>query len=116
MVVIEYAERGQPVSDFNFGDWLCNVMQHIDSGHTFVVSTAMPIDAIRLAIVQGKIDCKDVTFSYMGLLFQANEYGAILDWPMGFADRNTAISTDILRAAMKKRRASQPTPGSMTLT
>lgn len=25
MIVIEYAEHGQPVSDFNYGDWLDNI-------------------------------------------------------------------------------------------
>jgi predicted ATPase len=34
-----------------------------------------------------------------------NEYGAILDWPEGFFDQSAREAEDILRAAMKKRRA-----------
>jgi predicted ATPase len=36
---------------------------------------------------------------------KVNEYGAILDWPEGFFDQSTQEAEDILRAAMKKRRA-----------
>jgi len=34
-----------------------------------------------------------------------NEYGAILDWPEGFFDQSSREAEDILRAAMRKRRA-----------
>jgi predicted ATPase len=36
---------------------------------------------------------------------EVNEYGAILDWPEGFFDQSSREAEDILRAAMKKRRA-----------
>jgi predicted ATPase len=36
---------------------------------------------------------------------EVNEFGAILDWPEGFFDQTTQEAEDILRAAMKKRRA-----------
>lgn len=36
---------------------------------------------------------------------KVNEYGAILEWPEGFFDQSPREAEDILRAAMKKRRA-----------
>ena len=104
MIIIEYTERGQPVSDFNYGDWLDNVKRNIDSDHTFVVSTSVPIAAIRLAIVRGEIDHSKIVFRYSDEVFQANEYGAIPNWPSGFCDIENRFAEDILKCAMRKKR------------
>ena|GEM_PF-1097075 len=39
---------------------------------------------------------------------QPNEYGAILDWPKGFFDEGPAEAELLMRAAMRKRKNSQP--------
>jgi len=103
MITIEYCEDGQPISDFSCSDWLYNVKQ-VTADHIFRVSTSLPIGFIRLAIVRGELDYNNVTFLYCGHPFQANRFGAILDWPTGFCDRYIAVCEDILRAAMKKKR------------
>ena len=103
MIIIEYCEHGTSVSDFNYSDWIYNVKKTTQN-HTFCVSTQLPIDLVRLAIVRGELNHSDVTFLYCGHYFQANEYGAIQDWPEGFCDRITGVSEDILRCAMKKRK------------
>jgi hypothetical protein len=109
MVTVEYAEHGNPVSDFNAADWLYEVKRTIKEGreHHFVVSTGIPIHLLKLAIATDTIKPTDVTFSYCGEVFQANEYGAFLRWPKGFADRQGAICEDILRAATRKRRSNR---------
>ena len=99
-IVVEYCAEGDPVSDFAVADWSYNFLR--GSQTHYRVSTSLPIDAVRLMIVQGKLDAEDVTFSYSGLVFQANRYGAIPDWPIGFADRSGAYAHDILLAATKK--------------
>lgn len=104
MITIEYAENGQPVSDFNYKYWLDNVKANIGHDHTFVVSTSIPIYAVRLSIVLGEIDFNKIVFKYSNEVFQANKYGAIEKWPFGFCDLETRIAEDILRYAMKKRR------------
>jgi hypothetical protein len=106
MVTVEYAEHGNPVSDFNASDWLYEVKRTIKEGreHRFVVSTGIPILLLKLAIARDEIKHTDVTFSYFGQVFQANEYGALMDWPRGFADRQNAICEDTLRAAILKRK------------
>jgi hypothetical protein len=104
MITIEYAEHGQAVSDFNYKDWLDNVKANIGRDHTFIVSTSIPIYAVRLAIVLGEIDFNEIVFKYCGEVFQANKYGAIENVLFGFCDLEGNLATDILRYAMKKRR------------
>ena len=104
MIVIEYAEHGQPVSDFNYGDWLDNIKRNINNDHTFVVSTSVPISAIRLAICRGEIDGAKIVLRYFNEVFQADEYGALPIWPKGFADIESRFAEDILRCAMRKKR------------
>jgi hypothetical protein len=103
MIKIEYCQDGAPVSDWAVSDWVYNVKKNKDADHTFRVSTAPPIEAIRLEIALGNLAPEEVTFSYCDLLFQANKYGAITDWPVGFCDRGAAYAEDILRAATKRR-------------
>jgi len=108
MITIEYCEHGNPVSDFNYSDWIHDVKKTTQD-HTFRVSTQLPIDLVRLAIVRGELSHSDVTFLYCGHCFQANEYGAIQSRPTGFCDRITGASEDILRCAMKKRKQERST-------
>ena len=105
MITIEYAENGQAVSDFNYKDWLDNVKANVGRDHTFIVSTSVPIYAVRLAIVRGELDCSKIVFKYSNEVFQANEYGAIPDRPFGFCDVENRLAEDILRFAMKKRKS-----------
>jgi hypothetical protein len=109
MTVIEYAEHGSAVTDFNFRDWLYNVKHNLGKDARFIVSTSVAIHAVRLAIARDEIPAEEIVFQYFGHGFQANEYGAILEWPRGFADVENALAEDILRAAMRKRRIEKNT-------
>ena len=104
MVTIEYSEYGQSVSDFDYGDWLDDVKENIESNRTFSVSTGIPIHAIRLAICKGEIDCEKVFFKYLGETFQANEYGAFFHWPNGFASVDVDLSFELIKCARNKRK------------
>jgi len=106
MITIEYCKEGLAISDFSYSDWVYNVKQTIKDGkdHKFEVSTSIPIAALRLEIALGNIDCESITFCFWGQYFQANKYGAITNWPRGFADVECAIAEDILRVAIKQRR------------
>jgi hypothetical protein len=103
MIIIEYAEHGQAVSDFNYKDWLDNVKANVGRDNTFIVSTSVPIYAVQLAIVRGELDCSKIVFKYSNEVFQANEYGSIPNRPFGFCDVESRLAEDILRFAMKKR-------------
>jgi len=102
MIVIEYCEEGLPVSDFNYKDWL-NLVKNTRVDHCFKVSTSLPIQLIRLAIVKGEISRDDIIFKYFENTFQANQYGAIANWPLGFCDREIGICEEIIRCAFKKK-------------
>ena len=103
MITIEYCAQGEAVSDFAVRDWL-DLVLNSTSGSVFRISTEAPVHALQLAIVSGTIAANNVTFMYCGHAFQANEYGAIPERPLGFCDRSVAYSEDIVRAAMQKRR------------
>ena len=49
------------------------------------------------------VEKKDGTSNFREV--KVNEYGAIMEWPEGFFDQSTQEAEDILRAAMRKRRA-----------
>jgi hypothetical protein len=107
-IEIEYRRSGVPVSDFEAEEWLRDVVaDHLSGGEPslYEVSTSLPIHLVRLAIVTGKLRAEDVAFVHDGKSFSANEYGAITDWPDGFADAGGRVCEKILRAAMAKRRA-----------
>jgi len=104
MIVIEYCKDGIPVSDFNYSDWLLTV-KNTKADHIFKVSTSLPIDLVRLAIVRNELNHNNIAFKYCDDVFQANEYGAIQNWPVGFCDREISVSRDILQCAMRKRKA-----------
>lgn len=109
MITIEYCEEGRAVSDFAVESWLEDIMRFKERwpGQDWwsKVSSAIPVTAMRHAIVTGKITCEDVTFVFAGKSFQANKYGAIPDWPNGFCDRDASYSEQILRTAIDMRRA-----------
>jgi len=102
MITIEYCAEGEPVSDFEYRDWLEKIKNYPD-GH-FQVSTTIPIQAVRLAVARGVLPHQGVCFLYESKIIRVNEYGAILDWPPGFADVDTYHAEEILRTAMARRR------------
>lgn len=106
MIIIEYASNGEPVSDFNYEKWFQDVLKHKDSDIpiTYVVSTSLPISVINLSIARGELKHSDIKFKYNGQLIDVNEYGVILDWPVGFADIQTDIITNLLKTAINKRK------------
>jgi hypothetical protein len=106
MVTIEYTAEGALVSDFRIENWLAEITVALRTGYDyeFSVSTENPIHAIRLAIARDEISAEAIRFQYNGHTFSANKYGAILEWPEGFADRSCRLSENILRAATERKR------------
>lgn len=107
MITIEYCKYGVPVSDFNYNEWLNSVIESQNNSNNdtiYQVSTSLPIDIVRLAIVKGDLDNSNVRFLFNGQSFQANEYGAIKDWMKGFCDIQLDVSIDTIKLAIDKRR------------
>jgi len=76
----------------------------IDADIHETYSTENIFYALRLLIANGTLPHDRILFVYQGHAFQANEYGAIRDWPEGFSDLTTRFSENIIRAAMQKRK------------
>lgn len=99
---VRYAKDGVVVSDFALTEWINGIVANLDVD--LCVSNSTPIHAIRLAIAEGRIPHDRVIFLFEDLEIAVNEYGAIPNWPIGFADACWDLSTKILQTAQKKRR------------
>jgi len=104
MITIEYTAHGEPISDFNYHDWLTYIKNNIDSNQTFVVSTSILFFAIRLAICNGEIDESKINFKYQNKILEIDEYGKIHHWPNGFADAEFNLVRNILSCSATKRK------------
>jgi hypothetical protein len=111
MVTIKYCAEGDAVSDFYLDNWLEDVMIAVaDVGNTlwernFEVSTSLPIYIIKREVAKGNISMDDIQFKYDDKIIRVNRYGAIIDWPRGFADKEVDYCEDTLKLAMKMRQA-----------
>jgi hypothetical protein len=107
MITIDYCPTGEKVSDFEYKTWLEKVRMASRgerNDEIFSVANSVPIKAVQLAIALGDINCCDVRFLFGDKYFSANRFGAIVDWPEGFADVEVKLSEDILRCAMARRK------------
>lgn len=103
MLIFEYTENGEPVSDFKAEGWVKWALSHVGYKH-FIVSTSLPFDIIRREIVKGKIFHDQVKFRFNGEDININKYGAITDWKKGFCDKDTDVCEEILRTALELSR------------
>lgn len=106
MITIEYGPNGKTISDFEIEYWKNFVVKYIESKQNFeiLVSNEIMIHSIRALIAGEKISCKDVAFKYKDKIFFANEYGAIENWPRGFAELSIDVCEEILSYTTNKRR------------
>jgi hypothetical protein len=116
MITIEYGDTGIGryinVNDFNYNEWTTRLKNQIDGIYGdikadlhYLVSTSIFITAIRLEIAKGNIDYNKIQFKFGNKIFQANEYGCMLDWPKGFCDKETDLCQQILSTNMEKRKS-----------
>lgn len=102
MVIIEYSKNGHPISDFdldNLVEAICNL-----SNAKLIYSTSNIFFALKLAIVKRQIDCEKIKFEFNGQILNINKYGAIEDWPDGFADIDAKMCEKILMTAIGIRK------------
>jgi len=68
------------------------------------VNEPATFDALRLMIVEGRLDADDVRFEFNGEQVVVNRYGAVKDWPEGFLDEHMGILDSILRKSVEMRK------------
>lgn len=104
MKTIVYCKEGVAVSDFDAEDWV-EQFKHSKDGTVSKVSTSLPFDIIRREIVRGNIPFESVGFEFEDYKIPINKYGAIPNWPRGFCDKVNGVAEDIIREAVKMRKA-----------
>jgi len=97
MITIIYKKDGDAIADC-----LAEAcVRSLHDGDTLVISTENVIHAARALVVE---EGREIKFIFDGKEVECNEYGAILDWPVGFCDFNGRWVTRILSEAMAKRK------------
>lgn len=104
MKTVVYCKEGVAVSDFDAEDWV-ELFKKAADGTVYKVSTSLPFDIIRREIVKGNIAFESVEFEFEGKKIPINKYGAIPNWPRGFCDKVNGVAEDIIREAVKMRKA-----------
>lgn len=106
MLTIEYCRDGDPISDFEAEEWVREIIniEKNDSEFLSKVSTSLPIDLISLAVVDGKLNYKNVKFLFNGEHMFINEYGVIQNQKIGFCDKSLNTVTKTILAAINKRK------------
>jgi len=89
MLKIEYDPRnGKVVPDAFVKSWADDVVkayEEVLSMHVTVGSSLM-IDATRVLIMKGKIDCKEIVYQFENLDLEVGKDGRLPIWPEGFCD------------------------------
>ena len=105
MISIEYCAEGEPVSDFNYKDFVKKVFTgEIDA--YYKVSTSIACSVIRLAIARKDwiLTHKDIEFIFNGKTITFNEFGRAKDWPRGFCDADIDVAEELLRIQYKEHK------------
>jgi hypothetical protein len=97
---VEYSEKGIPVNDFYALSTAENIK--LVDNLELCYSTSNIFNAIRLLIVQDKLDFNNIVFVYKGEEIKITKYGSILNWPDGFLDLDMEICEGILFGSMNK--------------
>jgi len=118
MIRVEYTRlyNSVAISDFEVENEYRNFVRNYDwyracwrptddYQDTYYYATSNIITRIRVGIAEGELDASKIMFHYNGLDFQANEYGAIPNWPEGFCDTEFKLCERLVRAATAKRKA-----------
>lgn len=92
MITIEFCRDGEPVSDFDYLEWLDLVRNIQGPGLVFKVSTSIAIDVIRAEIFVDNIPHTEIRFLYRGEYIYPNKDAKLPVWPRGFCD----LTTDVL--------------------
>lgn len=107
-VVIKYSKDGKAIGDFEVESFVEDVIANIGKGKDYIVSSSIAINALRLAIVEGRINKDCVKFLFYGKCgleeVKVTKYGSIENCPRGFCDKDIDICESILINAIKMKK------------
>jgi hypothetical protein len=103
MIIIDYhSEDGYCLPDGKAEKWVTKIIKgELSSfiGDTYIqVCSSLLIDCFRVAIHEGRLDPKEIQFTFNGDVLFHDDRGRILDWPKGFGDVGDHILERLLTA------------------
>lgn len=106
MLYFHYCKKGTPINDFLLEEEYKKVLAEKNNSEMhFWYSTDNIFMRVKVGIVKKDLDYKDVTFIFEDKEIRPNEYGAIIPYPNGFCDVTVTLAEELLRTAMKMRKA-----------
>lgn len=88
MITVEYCAEGIPVSDFAIEQYMVLInssLQHDHNQH-WRFSTSPIFDAIRVEVLEERIDYQQIQFLFNGKEIKLDKYGKMSSTPRGFID------------------------------
>jgi hypothetical protein len=109
MLTIEYISTGRAYTDFEVESCANLIidahLEHLDQDMIYRVSTENLIDAIRVYIVENKINPEGwLQFKYGNEVMDVNEYGNPSHWARGFCDTSGNRLRRIVKGQLSIRR------------
>jgi hypothetical protein len=91
MIIVDYDSKdGYCLPDGKAEKWVAKIVEgELSSfiGDTYIqVCSSLLIDCFRVAICEGRLDPKEIRFTFKGVTISHDNDGRMHDWPKGFAD------------------------------
>lgn len=89
MLTIKYdPTSGKVISDGLIKDWADKVVEDYKEAinMNITVGSGVMVDAIRVLIMKGKLNYKEIVFRFRGLDLGVDKNGRLSIWPKGFCD------------------------------
>ena len=87
-LVVNFSDKGTAIPDLKVKEWAeYAINQHLTlpgDETTIEVGTMVMINAIRLAVKRGTLDCNNVVFKYNDDMIKISKEGEFDHWPIGF--------------------------------
>jgi hypothetical protein len=111
MLKIKFHKDGICIPDEAIEGWIDNLInlynyykKDYDEKCKISISNEIIVDAIRLRVLKGDIDYKEIEFEYKGQKLYLNEYANFSEYTEEFCTMGLNIVTQILNLQRKKRK------------
>ena len=107
MLTIEFNQLGESMPDHMVEDYVLYTMEKYNSGRITKISVSqeLVVDAFKMLVAEGEIDCNEIQFLYRGEIITVNKYGTIANYPGKFCSTMLDFVTRNLDGARKQKRA-----------
>lgn len=107
--IIYHPTLGAAVPDGRLEQTVADIIRryHLDNDkNIYLTSSELLIDAFRVAVVEGQINCKDIVFSYNNEEdIRVDNYGTLSDYPQGFLETHNGLLFRLIKFRADARKA-----------